>query len=1066
MKTKWWKKKGDRVLCELCPRSCELPEDSRGFCFVRQNIDGKMELTTYGKSTGFCIDPIEKKPLNHFFPGTSVLSFGTAGCNLGCKFCQNWDISKSREVEILSNNASPEEIVSVALREGCKSIAFTYNDPVVWAEYAMDTAKVAREVGIKSVAVTAGYINPKARKEFFSHIDAANVDLKAFTEEFYEKTTLARLQPVLDTLVWLKKESDVWFEITNLMIPGKNDSESEIAQMCDWIVSKLGPEVPVHFTAFHPDYKMRDIPPTPHQTLLRAREQAIKAGIKYAYVGNVDDVQGQSTYCPSCDKLLIERNWYELGKFNISEGSCSYCSTSISGRFESEQGTWGRKRQPVQIGKQSEEVLETVKKKSSKSKKSKSKKSVAQPKPQSTTTEEFLETRVEPNAIVEEPSLSALPEASPEEIVETAEPAPIYTHRYKISFSEEEKAALVIYTRMVIESTLSKSPPTFVLDPVLDQALSYGIFVTLNRGSTLRACRGRWADESEKTLGAILTGAVLDTTLYDPRFPTITQEEIALLDVDISIMHPAQKIEAIGPERLNFVEVGKHGLLISNPNGRGLLLPQVATENGWDSKTFLDQVCLKANLPEGSWQAAESELLTFEATVIAAGPLRAELDGKLVPQDLLSQLCAVANLFLAKKDTEIKIGKVLLDPIPADYGICVRSPSGTTGLAIGKDKSLIELVQSATSSFEAMATQTGKVGESIQELFLLTVPIRLSAQDYPTRTGTLKQSAIVVNRNDGYAIILPAPGVDTIATTLKGLSISESSWAGVTLTAYQVASATWPPKPVKLSRPPAHAGKFYPGEVNEMVEYLKHYLSNANPNKVQARAVMLPHAGWVFCGEIIGKTLAPIHIPRRVIVVSPKHTRLGAPFAIPVEDVWSIPGGEVKIAKDLGGVLKQLCPGLERDSEAHREEHGIEVLMPFLRVLNPTVEILPIVMGQLAPDQTTDIARALARLTQALEEPPLLIISSDLNHFGTQEENRRKDQMALKALGSGNAATLFEVCVQNEISMCGLLPAMTILQALQTLSPIQGINLAGYADSSAVTQDTSRVVGYGGVIFT
>ena len=992
-----------------------------------------MELTTYGKSTGFCIDPIEKKPLNHFLPGTSVLSFGTAGCNLGCKFCQNWDISKSKEVEILSNHASPEEIVSVALREGCKSIAFTYNDPVIWAEYAIDTAKVAREVGIKSVAVTAGYINPKARKEFFSHIDGANVDLKAFTEEFYEKTTLARLQPVLDTLVWLKRESDVWFEITNLMIPGKNDSESEIDQMCDWIVSKLGPEVPIHFTAFHPDYKMRDIPATPHQTLLRARAQALKAGIKYAYVGNVDDVQGQSTYCPSCEKLIVERNWYELGEFHIDEGSCSYCSTKIAGRFESAQGTWGRKRQPVEIGRHIKEEPETLKKKNAKNKKTKNKK--------------VLTPKVEAESSAEETS-----------------------HRFKIAFSDEEKTALVNYTRSLIFAAVTNTENTVPLDPGLDQSLAYGIFVTLNRGSTLRGCRGRWADADVKNLGAILTGAIIDTALYDPRFPTITQEEIELLDLDISIMHPALKVDALGLEREKFVEVGKHGLLISNPNGRGLLLPQVAVEHGWDSMTFLNQVCIKANLPELSWQDEESELLTFEATVITGAPIRAELDGKLVPKDLLTQLCAVANLFLAKKDTEIKIGKALLDPISSEFAICLRSLSGNMGLATGRDKSLIELTQSATSSFEAMAAQNQKTGEAIQELILLTCPIRLSPQDYPPqdyarRTGTLRQSAILVFKNNGYSVILPAKGVDTVATTLKGLSLNDSNWGEVTLTAYQVSSATWPPTQAKTSRPPAHAGTFYPGEANEMVEYLKHYLSNTGPHPVQARAVMLPHAGWVFCGAVIGKTLAAVQIPRRVIILSPKHTPYGSSCSIPVEDVWEIPGGEVKIAKELGGLLKQLCPGLDRDSEAHYQEHGVEVLLPFLRVLNPNVEVLPIVIGQIAPDRTTEIARALARLTQALDEPPLFIISSDLNHFAPQEENRRRDQLALKALGSGDPAKLFEVCVENEISMCGLLPAMTVLQTLRSLAPIQGVNLAGYSDSSVVNQDKSRVVGYGGVIF-
>ena len=350
---RYWHYTEDRsaIHCDLCPRACVLKDGDRCFCFVRKNEDNEMILTTYGKSTGFCIDPIEKKPLNHFLPGTSVLSFGTAGCNLGCQFCQNWSISKSREVEILSERATPEDIAEAALKLGCRSVAFTYNDPVIWAEYAIDTAKACHQVGLKAVAVTAGYITPEARPEFYSVMDAANVDLKAFTERFYKRLTLAALQPVLDTLKWLKHESNVWFEITNLMIPGQNDSSDEIAAMCDWIVTNLGDEVPLHFTAFHPDFRMMDTPPTPSETLTRARNQAIKAGIKYAFTGNVHDPTGSSTYCSKCSKCLIERDWYEINKFDVKDGKCSGCGYRLPGLFESKAGEWGRRRLPVGLNR-------------------------------------------------------------------------------------------------------------------------------------------------------------------------------------------------------------------------------------------------------------------------------------------------------------------------------------------------------------------------------------------------------------------------------------------------------------------------------------------------------------------------------------------------------------------------------------------------------------------------------------------------------------------------------------------------------------------------------------------
>jgi AmmeMemoRadiSam system radical SAM enzyme len=340
---------GAKIFCDLCPRACVLKEGDRGFCFVRKNVGGQMILTTYGRSTGFCIDPVEKKPLNHFYPGTSVLSFGTAGCNLGCRFCQNWSISKSREIEQLSEAAGPEDIAAAAKRMGCRSVAFTYNDPVIWAEYAIDVAKACHQIGIKAIAVTAGYITPEARPEFYSVMDAANVDLKAFTEQFYQRLTLSHLEPVLNTLKWLKHESNVWFEITNLVIPEENDAPDEIERMCDWIVTNLGDDVPVHFTAFHPDFKLTNRPPTPSKTLLRAQQQAHNAGIKFAYVGNVDDKKHQSTYCPKCKTLLIERNWYELGAYGIQDGCCKKCKTRIPGVFENAKGGWGRKRLPVSI---------------------------------------------------------------------------------------------------------------------------------------------------------------------------------------------------------------------------------------------------------------------------------------------------------------------------------------------------------------------------------------------------------------------------------------------------------------------------------------------------------------------------------------------------------------------------------------------------------------------------------------------------------------------------------------------------------------------------------------------
>jgi len=349
--TRYWHRLEDgRIQCDVCPRFCKLQEGQQGLCFVRARQQDQIVLTTYGRSSGFCIDPIEKKPLNHFLPGTSVLSFGTAGCNLSCRFCQNWDISKSREVDTLADAASPDAIARAAGELGCRSVAMTYNDPVVFHEYAIDVAQACRERGIKSVAVTAGYVCEEPRAEFYRYMDAANVDLKGFSERFYKQICAGQLQPVLDTLVYLKHHTNVWFEITTLLIPGENDSEAELEELTQWVVEQLGPDVPLHFTAFHPDWKMLDKPHTPPATLTLARRIAIKNGLRYAYTGNVHDEEGGSTYCHQCGRKLIGRDWYVLTDWNLADGgSCLDCGATCPGLFESKPGKWGAKRLPVRL---------------------------------------------------------------------------------------------------------------------------------------------------------------------------------------------------------------------------------------------------------------------------------------------------------------------------------------------------------------------------------------------------------------------------------------------------------------------------------------------------------------------------------------------------------------------------------------------------------------------------------------------------------------------------------------------------------------------------------------------
>ncbi|MCC5950599.1 MAG: AmmeMemoRadiSam system radical SAM enzyme [Acidimicrobiia bacterium] len=353
--TSWWHQLDDgRIQCDVCPRACKLREGQRGVCFVRGRSDDQIVLTSYGRSSGLCIDPIEKKPLNHFLPGTAVLSLGTAGCNLACRFCQNWDISKSKDVDRLSSVAWPESIAQEARRLGCASVAFTYNDPVIFTEYAVDTARACREVGVASVAVSAGYVCDEPRRALYSEMDAVNIDLKAFDDDFYRHVAMGSLAPVLDTLRYIHHETDAWLEVTTLVIPGHNDSVDELDQLSGWIADELGPEVPLHFSAFHPDYRMLDVASTPVETLRSARRLARANGLQYVYTGNVHDPEGDATPCAGCGATLVQRDRYDIVAWHLDDnGACTECGRQLEGVVHGPPGDWGRRRQPVRLRRRS-----------------------------------------------------------------------------------------------------------------------------------------------------------------------------------------------------------------------------------------------------------------------------------------------------------------------------------------------------------------------------------------------------------------------------------------------------------------------------------------------------------------------------------------------------------------------------------------------------------------------------------------------------------------------------------------------------------------------------------------
>lgn len=1033
---RWWTRETDgKILCELCPRGCRLNTGDRGFCFVRINQDDQLVLDTYGRSTGFCIDPIEKKPLNHFLPGTPVLSFGTAGCNLGCKFCQNWDISKSRKVASLSDRAMPDEIAEAAVSTGCRSVAYTYNDPVIWAEYAIDTATACRARGIKSVAVTAGYINPIARPEFFAAMDAANIDLKAFTEDFYFKLTSAHLEPVLDTIHYAVRETDCWVELTNLVIPQANDSPDQFRQMCDWIAKNVGHDVPVHFTAFHPDFRMRDRGPTPHEKLLEAHDVARQAGLQYAYVGNVHDVSRQSTYCPDCNQLLIERDWYQLGRYAMNGNQCANCGSKIAGCFENIPGNWGARRQPIHI-----------------------KQNTSSPPIMPHTLQSTEEGRTMPSDPKNEPMAE---------------------------FNDEQLAAIhqvaCHYVTAIVQNHLFDVAEA--LGNELAQREIAGIYVTLKRDQTLRGCCGLQGPPVQ--LASALSDAANRTAKHDPRMAPIVASELPHLNLSISIIGPPRPIGVDGNERIGVIEIGRHGLRIRSGNQVGLLLPMVAVERSWNARQFLDAVCTKAGLPPGSWLRDDANVEIFDG-ISYSGPMEgvdpnAVRDVAVYSPDQLQRLreWVVANLSaLEAGATPLYYANNIPDTSVNGLILHVTYDQNQPGMhwmqlnireGMPLQATLFQLTQKAATSL------TGKQPSSSWdvEIGVLSSIIHHGSDTHHDLQGLRCQTrALLLMDGQHWALgFNQASSANQLFQHTMGMQRFRAQGTTVfsticDVTCSKLALSSGPRAETTVaSRPPAVAGTFYPAEdlaresqVDELLEGLPIIEQRT------VAAAMVPHAGLRYSGRIAADVWRRIKLPSRVLIIGPKHTADGLHWAVAPHNQWRLSDtaamtGDAELAKQIAASV----PGMELDAAAHRSEHGIEVQLPLLHRLAPATRITAIAMSGGSVGQLRTASKALANCLAVMQDPPLLVISSDMNHFADDQENRRRDQMALNALSQNDPEGLLKICDQENISMCGKVPAALVLMTLQELNQSTEYTEIGYSTSGDVTGDHSRVVGYAGI---
>jgi AmmeMemoRadiSam system radical SAM enzyme/AmmeMemoRadiSam system protein B/AmmeMemoRadiSam system protein A len=1033
----WWHDSPDgaRAVCDLCPRSCSLGVDARGFCAVRQNRGGRIVSTTYGRSTGFCIDPIEKKPLNHFFPGTSVLSFGTAGCNLGCKFCQNWTMSKSREVQSASAMALPDDIARTAREHGCRSVAFTYNDPIVWAEYAIDTARACRLLGVKTVAVTNGYISSAARAPFFSAMDAANVDLKGFTEDFYWKLTGGHLAAVLDTFRWLIHESDVWVEITNLVIPQGNDAPDDLKRMCDWIAAELRPDVPIHFTAFHPDFRLVDRGSTPASTLRAAHQIARLAGLKYVYTGNLSDPEHQSTYCPQCGRAVIGRNGYEIGVFNLHAGRCKGCGEKIAGHFDAAPGDWGGRRQPVRI---------------------------AAPRNESK------------GGTLMENSEIPRPQTAPQ--------------RPQLS-KEQEDAVFRAAAEQVAAAVKCLSVASAGVIPVEMRNLPvFGVFVSLKRAGQLRSCCGYLGQSIG--LGEALEHAAVRAAKDDPRFPPISPGELPHLDMEVWVLWGMEPVAECGEDRVDAVEIGRHGLQISRGSQRGLLLPGVAVEHRLDARAFLRQVCLKAGLPPEAWKDGDTQLARFEGYAI-----RGRLDASSVPRfetvpggPTPKEAAALAS-FCRENVLAMLYGATPSYYLPGGFDggvsgvvLSLRLPGRAETIDCSKvslrpemplQASLLDLARAAADALRSMPASQEALARMSCGITVLWDTAMHGTLDRPDLSGVdpTRRALLVVDASKWWVFYNPSRSaaevlIEAVARVQPGRNgrATVYSFAAVSTEARLITCNAPQPKEGPALRPAVVADRFYPGTAAEIDRTLEGMLPKSPPRRSWTGA-MVPHAGWVYSGRLAAETLARIVFPSRVIVVCPKHHANGAQWAVAPHRAWEIPGGEVPSDPDLAHQLADCVAGLELDSEAHRAEHAIEVQLPILARLAPHARVVGIAIHGGDFEHLERFAEQMAGVLLGQAERPLLLVSSDMSHYGADAPTRQIDRLALDAIESLDPRRVYDTVRGHRISMCGVLPAVLVMQTLRRMGALHRCEPVGYATSADASGDTSRVVGYAAMLF-
>jgi AmmeMemoRadiSam system radical SAM enzyme/AmmeMemoRadiSam system protein B/AmmeMemoRadiSam system protein A len=1066
-----WRGEGDRIRCLACGHRCLIGAGQRGICKVRFNNDGQLKVP-FGYVAGLQCDPVEKKPFFHVYPGNDALTFGMMGCDLHCSYCQNWITSQAlRDSAAVApvRQVTAEQLVETGLRERARLVVSSYNEPLITAEWAVAVFEKAKAAGLACAFVSNGNATPEVLDYLRPWIVAYKVDLKSFNDRNYRKLG-GTLENITNTIRMIH-ERGIWLEIVTLVVPGFNDSAEELREIARFLVS-VSADIPWHVTAFHKDYRMTDPEATSAETLVRAAEVGAEEGLRFIYAGNLPGRVGswEKTRCPSCQTTVIDRFGYLVRSYRLTaDGCCPNCLAKLP-------GIWPRTGGEVKTGNDQAAYQSRL------------------PRPLGVPTlreATHLQDRRQGLPVVQEPHADLpINDLTKKEPAMAAKKSTATASRpsslQRPILSDQQKQQVIAAVAGLLRNQVAGEPAVFPAEmPDVARLVVSGAFVSLKRGKHLRSCCGMLGQPIP--LHQALINAAERTIWEDERFPPVSSSELNHLEMEIWLLFNPQQVQARGNDRAGAITIGKHGVKVVRGQSSGLFLPAVAVDHEWDAFTFLDRVCLKAGLPAAAWKEDDTALLTFEGEVLSSplapfntDPLAAPV-GLCRPEQLpgLTALCranlgdllrgAAPRYFAGAPDGRLN-GVVLLVQRPGSDE--VRSFSRTSlrpGLAL--QATLFGLVQSA-------AQYLGPISPAVLD----TLPLGLTLLHDPVLCGSvaqahladfdpLERALLVLERNKAGLVFDAAKQSEELLQEAAALARVNQPDNTIVFSLAAVTNATrvgvsTAPLPVRgpAVRPAAVAGKFYaadPGELSRSVDQLLAGERRPEPWP----AALVPHAGLRFSGQIAADVLKRIDIPQSVIVIGPSHTGQGMEWAVAPHQTWELPG--ISVASDfmLARKLCQAIAGLEMDAAAHQNEHAIEVELPLLARLVPQVKVLGITIGHGDLESCRRFARGLADVISSRKDKPLLLISSDMNHFASDAENRRLDALALAALERRDPEEILHTINRHHISMCGVLPAIIVLETLRLLGGCTRAQRVGYSTTADVTGDTSRVVGYAGMLF-